>query len=183
MARFTTIIAMVADRATELVHAVEEDATNVTAVRIDDQPFETVSDRRRAAWADAERRRNVYTITDFDPLAPLLEAWAKRLGGDAHAMDSALALVDRRALPEYVFVDDTLEDDSIHWYLGLLRGFSVNRVVPVSPTPWAVINALGHLRSGPLFPTSAGVVAAALDYVPTGLAKGDDTPTGLITPA
>ena len=181
MARFTTIVALVAPEATELVRAVERDATNVSSISAEDRRFDTAPERRRAAWADAERGRNVYTLTDFDPLEPLVDAWTRRLDGETHALDAAGALVETHTLPEYVLLDDAIDDSSVHWYLGLLRGYSPNRVVPVRPDPSAVVEALGHLRSGPAFPSPGELARAATEYVPTGI-TGSPEPAAVITP-
>ena len=178
MARFTTIVALVADRADEVVAAVEAGATNVSAVRA---PGDATSDIR-SAWSDAERRRNVFTLTDFDPHAGLVDAWVRRLGGERHAMDAGEALLLVDSLPEYYFVDEAIEDDRVHWYLGMLRSMSPRRVVPVGADPGSVIAALTHLAAGPALPGAKALLRKAAGYVPTGLTVTSSTPHSLARP-
>jgi hypothetical protein len=167
--RFTTIVLLVSPRASELVSDVAADATNVTAVRIGDAEGASEAERRRDAWSEARRRRNVYTLIDFDPLTELIEAWNDRLRGRDQSLEAVVGTVDADTLAEYVFVADDVEGEIVHWYHGLLRRFAPRRVLTVRSHPASILDALAHLRPSPALPNGDVIAQAALEYVPTGI--------------
>jgi hypothetical protein len=172
MARFTTIVTVISHLATELVMDTARAAANVSGVVLPTEDAEQPSDRRAAAWADAERHKSVYTLTDFDPLQPVIEAWAARLQG----RDNDLAIVAglaTGALAEYVLVTEELDEPVVHWYLGLLKTMAPQRIIAITPTPGSILDALSHLRPERAFPDAATVARAALSYVPTSLSAPD----------
>lgn len=180
MPRFTTVVAVISDDARELVSAVDENAANTTAVRLADFEGAEDADQRRIAWSEATRRRNVYTLIDFDPLTPLVEAWVARLQGRTDALDAAPALVEPDSLAEYFLIADDVEGDVLHWYHGLLRGFAPRRVVAIRPNPTSIMEALAHLKAAPAFPSADAIARTALEYVPTGLSTGEETPPAIL---
>lgn len=174
--RFTTIVCVVAACAGELVTAVAKAATNVSGVVSADIAAPDDDARRRLAWAEAMRRRNVYTLVDFDPLAGLAAAWAARLGGDTNAMDAAEGLVTIGETAEYLLVADDLDGDAVHWYHGFMHGLAPQRVVMIEPHPESILTALAHLRPSPQFPQAETIVRRARDYVPTTLSVDESAP-------
>lgn len=167
MKRFTTIVVLVSPRAAELVSDVAADAKNVTAVRIADAEGANEAERRRDAWSEARRRRNVYTLIDFDPLTELIEAWADRLRGRDQSLEAAIGTVAEDSLAEYVLVADDVAGEIVHWYHGLLRRFAPRRVLTVTSHPASILDALAHLEPSPAFPKGDVIARAALEYVPT----------------
>ena len=175
MARFTTIVSIVGQDADALVSEVASRATNVGAVRLADFEEEQPRDRLRLAWREAQRRKTIYTLTDFDPMQPVVDAWAARSMGNEHHLPLEVASVERMELPEYLFVADDLEGERLHWYHGLMHGYSSRRVVTVERFPDAVHRALEHLRPDRPFPSAEMVSRAALDFAPTRLSKASET--------
>jgi hypothetical protein len=179
--RFTTIVSVISPAAGEIVDAVAAGAANVTAVRQAHVEAGGEPSRRRLAWAEAARGRNIYTLVDFDPAQPLVDAWVARLGGDPHAMDTVSGVVGQGGLAEYFLVADDVAGERVHWYHGLLHSLAPRRVVPIESRPASVVDSLAHLRPSPPFPDAATLVRAALSYVPTGLsADASDEPATLV---
>ncbi len=169
MARFTTIVAVIGQEVGPLVSALADKATNVGAVLLDDHGADDVRERIRLAWREAQRRKTIYTLTDFDPMQQIVEAWAARSRGDDHQLSLEIGLVERLELPEYLLVTGDVADETVHWYHGLLHGFASRRVLAVQRSPEAIQGVLEHLRSDRPFPAADVVSRAALDYAPTRL--------------
>ena len=179
MARLTTIVALVADDAREIVQAVAADAMNVTAVLREAQEELDSTFPQSAAWRQAERGSNVYTLIDFDPMESVVAAWTARLEGAEHSLDVEVGRTGRIELPEYVLVADDIEDGRVHWYHGHLRSYAPRRVLTTKPTPAAVHRRLSQLRSDRPLPRSDEVALAALDYSPTTMSSSEATNTAV----
>ena len=175
MARFTTIVALIGQDTGPLVSAVATRATNVGAVLLRDFEPEEPRNRLRLAWREAQRRKAIYTLTDFDPMQPVVDAWAQRSTGHEHDLSLEVASTAKMELPEYLFVTDDLEGELVHWYHGLMHGYSSRRVVTVERLPEAIHSALEHLRADRPFPNADVVARAALDFAPTRLSRSTDS--------
>lgn len=170
--RFTTLVAVIGPDAGPIVSRVAHDATNVGVVRLEDGEGEDDRHRLRHAWREAQRRKAVYTLVDFDPIERVVAAWCARLTGVENDLDVEVGLTGPERLPEYVLVTDDTEGPAIQWYHGLLRGFAPRRVMTVTATPASVHDALTRLRPERDLPTADVVARAALTYAPTGLTGG-----------
>jgi hypothetical protein len=130
---------------------------------------EDVLARSQAAWSlmDAARRRSsIYTLTDLDPLEPVVRAWAARLTGEEHDLETAIGLVRDEPVPDYYLVASDLEGDVVHWYLDHVYRLADRRVVPVATTVSAILRTVGRLPRGPELPLAPKLAEAARDYVP-----------------
>lgn len=174
MARFTTIVAVIGPDAGPLVAASAHQATNVGAVRLEDFEHEDTRVRLRLAWSEAQRRKTIYTLTDFDPMQPVVDAWAARSSGGDHRLSLEVGLSERTELPEYVLITDDVGGETVHWYHGLLHGFASKRVLTVRRSPEAILGTLEHLRSDRAFPTADVVSQEALDFAPTRLSRSPE---------
>jgi hypothetical protein len=184
VARFTTIVAVIGPDAGSLVSAVAHDATNVGAVRLRDVDPENDRDALHSAWREAQRRKAIYTLIDFDPMERVVAEWCARLTGADHRLDVEVGLTGAEKLPDYLLVIDEVEGAAVQWYHGLLRGFAPRRVVTVGATPGSVHDALIRLRPERSLPDAHVVAEAALVYVPTGLSVDSvDRGTDVATPA
>lgn len=175
MARFTTIVALIGQDTGPLVSAVADAATNVGAVLLRDFAAEEPRIRMRVAWREAQRRKTIYTLTDFDPMQPVVDAWAARSKGIEHDLPLEVGAIERMELPEYLLVTEDLQGEIVHWYHGLMHGYSSRRVLAVARLPQAVHGALEHLRADRPFPSAEIVARAALDFVPTDLSRSSDS--------
>jgi hypothetical protein len=182
MMRLTTIVAVVADNARDLVEAVAGDATNVTAV-LQETPDQLDPGRlKSSALRRAEAGNNVYTLIDFDPMAAVVDAWVARLGGKENHLDVEVGRIGAVALPEYFLVADDIDDARVHWYHGHLNSYAPRRVVTIEPSPPAIHRRLSHLRSDRAFPTADVIARAALDYSPTTLSSTETDGPTLVRP-
>ncbi len=152
----TTVVAIVtADQ--QLVE--RSAAPNVAIGRPD--PELPALDRSAAAWSAAKRTGRTYFVHDADPLAELAEAWTDFFDGSAPhgSIEVARASVLARwragsvALPDYYLLDapDDLTPTMRHWYLGILAGAALTRVVAREPDR-SVGDHLGFLPAGRWWP-------------------------------
>lgn len=168
-------MALIGQGTAPLVSAVASSATNVGSVLLGDFEPEESRIRLRLAWREAQRRKTIYTLTDFDPMQPVVDAWAARSTGDVHELPLEVASTARMELPEYLLVTDDLEGELVHWYHGLMHGYSSRRVVTVERLPEAIYGALEHLRADRPFPNAEIVARAALEFAPTDLSRSTDS--------
>lgn len=180
--RLTTLVAVIGPEAGPIVSRVAHDAANVGVVRVEDGKGEDEREDLLIAWGEAQRRRTIYTLVDFDPMAAVVAAWGSRLTGGENDLDVEVGLTGGDRLPDYVLVTEGTEGPAIQWYHGLLRGFAPRRVVTVAASPTSIHDALTRLRPGRGFPAADVVAKAALTYAPTDLTGAGDAAQNLEVP-
>lgn len=151
----TVVVVVTADQ-----QLVERSASSNVAVGHPD-PELPVLDRSAAAWSAAKRTAGTYFVHDADPLAELAEAWTEFFDGSAPhgTIEVARASVLARwragsiALPDYYLLDspDDLTPTMRHWFLGVLAGAALTRVVALEPDR-SLGDHLGSLPSGRWWP-------------------------------
>jgi hypothetical protein len=162
------MVAVIGEGAAVAVGRVAAASSNVAAETVGQVPAGLTGwvQHLQEAWGKARRHALVYTLVDADPLGPVVEHWARRLAGEEHELELAIAAVGDAELPDYYLVDESLAAPTIDWYLGHLRSLAPSRVVPVTLGPGPLAARLGALDYGRPFPPGGEVAAAAREYVP-----------------
>jgi len=152
----TTVVAVVTADEQLVERAV---APNVAVGRPD--PELPLLDRSAAAWSAAKRTARTYFVHDADPLAEVADAWTDFFDGSAPhgsievARESVLARwrAGSVELPDYYLLDapDELTPTMRHWYLGVLAGAALTRVVALEPDR-SIGDHLGSLPAGRWWP-------------------------------
>jgi hypothetical protein len=184
----TTVIAIVTTDQTRVKTAT---ARNVSVHSPDgDEP---ALDRSAMAWAAAKQARTTYFVHDADPLADVATAWADFFDGTAPmgtievVREQVLARwrAESVTLPDYYLIDrpEDLPTTLRHWYLGILAGAAVQRVVAIEPNR-SIADHLCTLSSGRWWPTLDTILAGIEHVVPDQLdTPAEATPeTRLFTP-
>jgi hypothetical protein len=164
----STLIAVIGEKGEEVVRRVAAGSINVGAEPVADLPSDFAARALHLAtvWARARRHGLVYTLVNVDPLEPVVTEWAKRLVGEDHELDLAIAAVGKVEMPDYYLIDERLQAPLVDWYLAHLRTLAPTRVVPVRVEPGPLTACLGELPYGRPFPPGAEVAASARDFVP-----------------
>jgi hypothetical protein len=150
----TTVVVLVGPGTATLLRTLEE-AANVRALHLDEA---SPLDRAVAASQQAAGAHVPYLVHDADPLARVVDAWARYFdeAGPIGELEVAVSHTLARArtgaleLPDYYLVLDPERLDATrrHFWLGLLQRDAPARVVPVDPDPAGVLAALGRLTPG-----------------------------------
>lgn len=103
-----------------------------------------------------------YVVGDDDPLAAVADAWVRLFEESGPIGELEVVIADAVArwrarsieLPDYYLVAglDELTPTRRHWYFGVLHTAAPGRVIPVTASPSAVLEALQALSSGPWWP-------------------------------
>lgn len=166
------------------------DASNVSIVSLEVTQTDDVVGRHaaiQATWRRAMQRSSIFTLVDVDPLAVVVEEWAKRLTNDEHDLEVAVGLVSQSTpVPDYYFVPSGLEPPIVDWYFDLVLGLAASRVVAIGERVDTMLSAISRLPHGRELPSAPVIAASARDYVPlprvaeakTARSLSDDDTTG-----
>lgn len=161
----STLIAVIGANTGEVIRRVAAASLNVGFEAVDEQG-EARTESRREAWDRARQHGLIYTLVNADPLEPLVDEWAKRLEGESHELELAIASTSGTELPDYYLVDEHLPPPRVDWYLANLGRLAPARVVPVAIEPERLAARLGALPYGAPFPSTEQIAATARDFVP-----------------
>ena len=169
----TTLVAVVGPNAGAVIAASAKLAANVTvelAGEIPDGPLEAAAVLAQT-WSRARRHGSVYTLVDADPMGAVVAEWARRLRGEENDLEVAIGTAGG-TLPDYYLVARDLPDPEIHWYLGLVRSLSSNRVLTGDLVPRALLDTLSSLPSGRELPPATDLAEQARLWVPLPALEG-----------
>jgi hypothetical protein len=155
----TTVVAVVAPGTGDVSPLEHVRAANVRVIRPD--PEAPALDRAVVAWEQARRTSSPYLLHDADPLAWVVDAWARRFQDQGSAGDLEVAVAETLArwrarsldLPDYYILTDPegLSPIHRHWFLGLLGSAAASRVV-TSRAGAPVVDRLADLHPCPWWP-------------------------------
>lgn len=168
MVTVTTTVSIIGPAAADAAARLAAGASNVSLAMeppAEDDPLAHHA-RLLSAWREALRHPPVYTVIPFDPLGVLLEAWAARLEGTPHQLETLIGLTPAGPMPHYYIVDPAIEPPMIHWYHDLLASRSVARVVTSTSDAGSLRRAIADLPTGPELPDMQELAQLAREYVP-----------------
>ena len=168
MATVTTTVSIIGPAAADAAARLAAGASNVSLAATPashDAPL-VRHERLLHAWRDARNHPPVYTVVPFDPLAVVIEAWASRLAGAPHRLETLIGLTPAGPMPHYFVVDPTVEPPDNHWYHDLVAGQAAARVVISALDVVALRRSIGDLPTGPELPGMQDMAQLAREYVP-----------------
>jgi len=188
----TTVVALVGDRAEEMVTALA-DASNVATLSAEADTLDPL-DRAVETWSRVASVHARFTLHAADPLAEVGLSWTRLFNGEGHRGELEIAVSEASArwragtigLPDFYLVLDAeeLERTRTHWYLGVLRAAAPSRVIPTRSTDEGVRRAIAGFAAGRWWPDLPELLGG-LDHVTpdrVGIDEPGRTVPGLETP-
>ena len=168
----TTVVAVVAgDERAEPLARVR--AANVRVVPGEERG--PAVERATRACEQVRRTNLPYLLHDADPLAGVVDAWARFFDGEGAVGELEVAVSETLArwrarsldLPDYYLVVDpeALPATRRHWFLGVLASAAPSRVVTGRPSE-PLVDRLADLRPGPWWPDLDRLLAGIDRVVP-----------------